>query len=57
MSGGHKMESIGEIIRRVLARQGYEKGIKEGEVIGSWEEIVGEKIASQAKAVLSLIHI
>lgn len=51
MAKGHKMESIGQIIKRVLARQGMEKGLKEGEVLSRWEDIVGEKVAKHTEAV------
>jgi predicted nucleic acid-binding Zn ribbon protein len=51
MAKEHKMESIGQIIKRVIARQGMEKGIKEGEVLAEWPDIVGEAVAKHAVAV------
>ena len=51
MTAKHSMENIGQIIRRVLARQGMEKGIKEGEVLSEWEDIVGSSVAKHAEAI------
>ncbi len=51
MTAKHSMETIGQIIRRVLARQGMEKGIKEGEVLAEWENIVGSAVAKHTEAI------
>lgn len=47
----HKMETIGQIIKRVMARQGMEKGLKEGEVLAEWGDIVGKAIAKHSEAI------
>jgi len=51
MGRSGKMESIGEIISRIVSRQGFEKGIKEGEVLEIWTEIGGKRIAEKTEPV------
>ncbi|MCK5832674.1 DUF721 domain-containing protein [bacterium] len=43
-------EPISSVIRRILFNKGLTTGIKEAEVVSSWEEIVGEKLAKNAEA-------
>ena len=44
-------QGIGQIVWNVLRSRGYEKAVKEQMVVQSWGEIVGERIALEAKAV------
>jgi len=43
-------EPISSIIRRILAGKGLSAGVKQGEVLIRWEEIVGDRIAQNAEA-------
>lgn len=44
-------ENISQIVWNVLRSRGYEKAVREQMVVQSWGEIVGERIASEARAV------
>ena len=51
MAAGNYIEPIGSIIRRILSKKGLKAGVKEGETIARWGEIVGKTIAKRANAV------
>jgi len=45
------VQHIGEILRRVLANRGLEKGAKAGEVLAMWPEIAGKALSERTEAV------
>jgi len=46
-----QMESIGDIIMKILAGSNLEQGIKKGETLDIWEDVVGKEIARHAEAI------
>jgi len=42
---------INQLVWNVLRSRGYEKAVREQMVVQSWSEIVGDRIAREAKAV------
>ena len=46
-----EMESISDIIRRVLSGRNLQHGIEQARILESWPEIAGEPLASKSKAV------
>lgn len=45
------MERIGEIISRVMTRQGYEKRSRQGPIYELWPQMVGEILAQKCRPV------